>query len=214
MRSITTRKLAGVLALSLGMGLSACGGVATNTSLESVKQPVVERTNYTLDVDSGSGSLPYSEQQRILAWFDSMNLKYGDTVSLDDPLYSGTTRDQLAELAGRRGILISPQAPVTAGTMAPGQARVVITRTTAHVPGCPDWSARSDFAMSNATSPGYGCATNSNLAAMVANPEDLIQGQRGTGETTVTTSTKAIQAYREAPVTGKSGLTENSTGGN
>ena len=37
MRSITTRKLAGALALSLGMGLSACGGVATNTSLESLK---------------------------------------------------------------------------------------------------------------------------------------------------------------------------------
>ena len=213
MRSITTRKLAGVLALSLGMTLSACGGVATNTTLESVKQPVVERTNFTLDVNTGSGSLPVSEQQRVLAWFDSMNLKYGDTVSLDDPLYSGTTRDQLAELAGRRGILISPQAPVTVGAVPPGMARIIITRTIAHVPGCPDWSARSDFTMGNGTSPGFGCAINGSLAAMVANPEDLIQGQRGTGETTVTTSTKAIQAYREAPVTGKAGLTENSTGG-
>ena len=43
---------------------------------------------------------------------------------------------------------------------------------------------------------------NGNLAAMVANPEDLIQGQEGTGETVVTTSTKAIRAYRDRALTG------------
>ena len=46
---------------------------------------------------------------------------------------------------------------------------------------------------------------------MVANPEDLISGQKGTGETVVTTSTKAIQAYREQPPTGAAGLDEVSS---
>jgi len=73
----------------------------------------------------------------------------------------------------------------------------------------------------NATTSGYGCATNSNLAAMVANPEDLIQGQSGTGETVIMSGTKAIDSFRNrAPsgnggdVGGGGGDTGGGTGGN
>jgi pilus assembly protein CpaD len=38
---------------------------------------------------------------------------------------------------------------------------------------------------------------NGNLAAMVANPEHLIKGAEGTGETVVMSSNKAIQSYRD-----------------
>ena len=208
-----TRKLAGVLALSLGLTLSACGGMAGNRSLESVKQPVVERTNYTLDVRAGAGGLSVPEQQRLSGWFEAMDLRYGDRVSIDDPMASSATRSAVAKLAGRHGILVNNGAPVTAGYVDPGNVRVVITRSSAHVPGCPDWSAKSDMNYNNATSPGYGCATNSNLAAMVANPEDLINGQQGSGETVVSTSNKAIGSYRDQAPTGEGGLGETATGG-
>ena len=66
----------------------------------------------------------------------------------------------------------------------------------------------------NANSPGYGCAVNSNMAAMIANPEDLLQGQTGTGETVVSTGTRAIQSYREAEPTGAGGLQNANAGGN
>jgi pilus assembly protein CpaD len=111
-------------------------------------------------------------------------------------------KEDLAALAGRHGLLVSEGSPVTAGYVDPGQARIVVTRSTASVPGCPDWSANNEANEYNATYPGYGCAVNGNLAAMVANPEDLIQGQEGTGETVVTTSTKAIRAYRDRALTG------------
>jgi pilus assembly protein CpaD len=52
---------------------------------------------------------------------------------------------------------------------------------------------------------------NSNLAAMVADPQHLLQGAEGTGETVVMSSTKAIQTYREAEPTGKAGLPEVSS---
>ncbi|TNE52720.1 MAG: pilus assembly protein CpaD [Sphingomonadales bacterium] len=207
-------KLAGALALSLGLALGACGGMPTNKSLYSVKQPVVERTSYTFDVRTSQSGLTVSEQQRLDGWFDAMELGYGDRVSIDDPLASEATRNAVAELAGRRGILVADGAPLTTGSVQPGYARVVLTRSTASVPGCPDWSAKSDMNFNNATSPGYGCATNSNLAAMVANPEDLIEGQQGTGETVIMSSTKAIRTYREQAPTGAEGLSENATGGN
>ncbi|MXP47253.1 pilus assembly protein CpaD [Altererythrobacter luteolus] len=207
------RKLAGALALSLGLALGACGGMPTNRSLESVKQPVVERTNYTFDVRANQGGLAISEQKRLADWFEAMDLRYGDRVAIDDPMASGATREAISKLAGRHGILISDGAPVTAGYVDPGNVRVVLTRSTASVPGCPDWSAKSDMNYANATSPGYGCAINGNLASMVANPEDLVTGQKGTGQTVVTTSSKAIGSYREQAPTGEGGLKENGTGG-
>jgi pilus assembly protein CpaD len=51
------------------------------------------------------------------------------------------------------------------------------------------------------------------MAAMIANPEDLIRGQEGTGETIVSTSNKAINSYRNQAPTGEGGLKEAGTGG-
>ena len=203
-----TRKPAAALALSLALTLGACSGVAENRTLYSQKQPVVERTNYTLDLAASADGLSVAEQQRLAEWFETIDLKYGDRVAIDDPTMGAATRDAVASLAGRHGILLADGAPTTAGFVAPGQARIVVTRSTASVPGCPDWSAKSDINYNNAMYPNYGCAINSNLAAMVANPEDLIKGQEGTGETVVATSTKAIESYRTIAPSGSKGLTD------
>jgi len=209
------RKLAGALALTLVSTLAACNapGALDNRSLYSVKQPVVARTSYTMDVATTYDGLSIPEQQRLSGWFDSMDLRYGDRVSIEDPLVSGATREAVARIAARHGLLLADGAPVTEGFLQPGTARVVITRTTASVPGCPDWGKRNDANYANATSPGYGCAVNGNLAAMVANPEDLLHGQQGTGETVIMSSTKAIETYREKANTGAGDLKAPSTGG-
>jgi pilus assembly protein CpaD len=206
-------KVMGAVALSLGLAVAGCGGMATNTSLYSLKQPVVERTNYTMDIDTNRSGLAISEQQRLNGWFETLDLGYGDRVAIEDPTANPAVTEAVNSLAGRYGLIVSAVAPTTSGALQPGQARVVITRSSAAVPGCPDWSAQADSNYLNATSPGYGCAVNSNLAAMVANPEDLLEGQRGSGETVVATGTRAIQTYRDAAPTGAGGL-QNATGGN
>jgi pilus assembly protein CpaD len=209
------RKLAGALSLTLVSTLAACNapGALDNHSLYSVKQPVVARTSYTMDVATTYDGLSVPEQQRLSGWFDSMDLRYGDRVSIEDPLVSGATREAVARIAARHGLLLADGAPVTEGFLQPGTARVVITRTTASVPGCPDWGKRNDANYANATSPGYGCAVNGNLAAMIANPEDLLHGQQGTGETVIMSSTKAIETYRGKANTGAGELKAPSTGG-
>ncbi len=214
MRIINTRTIAAPVAASLALALGACGSTnMENRSLYSVKQPVVERSNFVLDLDTNASGLPVSEQQRLNGWFESMDLRYGDRVSIDDGSASFAVREDISAIAERYGIMVADGSPVTAGQVAPGRARVVITRTTASVPGCPDWSHTAEFNPANSTNPNYGCAVNSNLAAMVANPEDLIEGQVGTGETVVTTSTKAIQSYRDQEPTGAGGLPAAATGG-
>ena len=205
--------LPALLALSLSLGLSACGDTPQNTSLYSVKQPVVERNNFALDLAAGAGGLPIPEQQRLAEWFESMDLRYGDRVAIDGALGSDAVRGDIAGIASRHGLLLSEGAPITNGFVEPGMVRVVVTRSRAHVPGCPDWSEQYATNMGNATSDGYGCAVNSNLAAMVADPQHLLEGAEGSGETVVMSSTKAIQTYRETAPTGKAGLPAVSTGG-
>lgn len=190
------------LALSLGLALAGCGGMPTNRSLNSLHEPVVERVNFTLDVTTGPEGLSYAEQRRVAGWFETMKLRYGDRVSLDDPMASEATLASVAAVASRHGLIVSGDAPVTAGTLNPGSARIVITRTKASVPGCPDWSTGSDANLANGLSSNYGCAVNSNLAAMVANPEDLIKGAESDSDTVVMSSTKAIESYRKAAPTG------------
>lgn len=200
------------IALSLGIALSGCvGGAATNRMLESVHQPVVERQNFTLDLTTGPGGMSLPEQRRLAGWFEAMDLRYGDRVTIDDPLKSPATRAAVEAVVARYGLLVGDDAPATAGYVNAGSARIVLTRSTARVPGCPDWSVKSDVNLNNASSSNYGCASNANLAAMVANPEHLLKGEKGTGETTVMSSTKAIDSYREAKPTGEGGLKQNST---
>lgn len=201
-----------ILAAALGLGLAGCGGMATNNTLYSTKQPIVDRQNFTLDVNTIQNGLPVSEQARLNGWFEAMDLRYGDRVAIEDPGANPAVTNAVNDLAGRYGIIVSNTAPTTSGFLQPGQARVVITRSSAYVPGCPDWSKQSDMNYLNATSPGYGCATNSNVAAMVANPEDLLEGQKGTGENVIATATKAITTLREAAPTGAGGLQQG--GGN
>jgi pilus assembly protein CpaD len=201
------RPVAATIALSLGLALAGCktAGPNPNSSLYSIKQPVVERNDYTLDLAAGAGGLTIPEQQRLVEWFESMKLRYGDRVALDG-VTSDAVREDVAAIAGRYGLLVSDGAPLTEGFVQPGTVRVVVTRSRAYVPGCPDWEGQYASNLGNNTAPGFGCAVNSNLAAMVADPQHLLHGAEGTGETVVMSSTKAIETYRAQEPTGKGGL--------
>ena len=203
--------LAPAMALGLLASLGACSAIPTNTSLESINQPVVTRVNYTLDLTSGSGGLSIPEQRRLAGWFEAMDLRYGDRIAVDDPLSSSATRAAIAALAEKHGLLLTDGVPVTPGYVDPGKVRVVVTRSHAHVPNCPNWDDKTSANPNNATYSGFGCAVNGNLAAMVADPEHLIRGARGNGETVVMSSNKAIGSYRNQTPTGEKGLKKNET---
>jgi pilus assembly protein CpaD len=188
------------IALSLGLTLSACGDTPNNRTLYSANQPVVERRNFTLDLTPNGDGLSIPEQRRLAGWFETMDLRYGDRIGLDGNV-SAATRDAVGAIAGRHGLLISEGAPVTEGLVQPGMVRVVVTRSRASVPNCPDWSDKLSANFNNSTSDGYGCAVNGNLAAMIADPEHLLKGAEDAGNTQVMTSNKAVAAYRAKAAT-------------
>ena len=190
-------KLLPFLALSV---LTACGGTE-NRGLESVHQPVVHRTDYVYDVPANG--LTATNRNQLDGWFQTLRVGYGDKIAIDGA-DAGSRRD-IQALAARYGLLLDSTAPVTAGEIVPGQVRVVVSRTVAEVPGCPDWSRKSQPEFNANSMSNYGCAINSNLAAMVANPEDLVRGRADNSVTDATTGGRAIKELRKAVPTGGGG---------
>ena len=181
--------------------------------VESVNVPVVERADYVFDAAAPDGSLGPSEAARLDGWFRSLQLGYGDTIYIDGS-YADGARSDVARVAGQYGLLVSAGAPVTPGAVAPGAVRVVVSRTRATVPNCPNWSVPSQPNLDNASMSNFGCGVNSNFAAMIANPQDLVSGREGSGVGDTATAAKAVQSYRKAPPTGTQGLKDISTKGN
>lgn len=181
----------------LTVALAGCGTLPTNTSMYSVHQPVVERTNYAIDVSTDGNGIPTGEQSRLNEWFDGLELGYGDRVAIDygDGHANVAAAQAVSDAAAERGILISDTAPVTAGQVTPGNIRVVVTRSTASVPSCPDWSTTHENNYNAGNHSNYGCAINSNLAAMVADPEDLVRG-RDSKKLDTNSGKKAVDTYR------------------
>ena len=205
--------------VALGLASSACTqhrgelSATHNPSLYSVHQPIVQRTDFVLDLQTSGDSVAPSELQRLDAWFQTIDASYGDRIAIDEPrgYESVGVRSDVARVAARYGLLLSDGAPLLNGNVPPGMVRVIASRATASVPGCPDW--RVDPIESDVrTSTNFGCATNSNLAAMIANPDDLIVGQDTSGRDAAGVAGRAIRVYRDRTPTGTQPLPSTTTG--
>jgi pilus assembly protein CpaD len=88
---------------------------------------------------------------------------------------------------------------------------VVVARRRAEVPGCPNWSVPAQPNFANRSMSNFGCGVNADLAAQVANPEDLLHGQEAGAVADAMTGAKAVIMYRKAEPTGTKGLQDIST---
>ena len=199
--------------LVAALAVSACGHRPydiPDRGVQSVNVPVVARSDFVFDAAAPDGSLAPYEASRLNAWFAGLDIGYGDTIYVDGPFAEGA-RSDVAQVAGNYGLMVAPGAPVSTGAVGPGMVRVIVSRTRASVPNCPNWSVAAQPNSQNRMMSNFGCAVNSNMAAMVADPQDLVHGREGTGVGDALTSAKAVGAYRRAEPTGNRGLKEIST---
>ena len=199
--------------LALASALTACTTASADQpsrGLIAVNQPVVSRTDFAMDLSAPGGALSSSEEARLDGWFSGLGLGYGDNIYVDGD-YAGAAREDVARIAGRYGMMVSAGAPVTAGSVQPGTVRVVVSRTRASVPGCPNWDRPAAPDYDNQQLPNTGCAVNGNLTAMVANPQDLVHGREAGSVVDAATAAKAVNSYRTAAPSGDKGLQDIST---
>lgn len=200
----------GIVLASASPAMAKKAKVPVNRSLESVNQPVVQRTDFVFDtIPDGSNHLSRTERQRVVDWFDAIELGYGDRVSIvGDGLYDNAgISTAVSDLIGQYGLLLAEGAPRTVGDSPSGSVRIVVSRSTASVPNCPNWGDKFEADLQGGLSSEYGCAINGNLAAMIANPEDLVQGRQTRSTLRGMVSSRAITAHRNATPTGAGGST-------
>jgi pilus assembly protein CpaD len=200
-----------IILIALASSLAACNTPdLADKGVAAVNVPVVTSADYVFDAAAPDGALAPGEADRLNGWFQGLGIGYGDAIYVDGG-YADAARGQVAAIAGQYGMMVSAGAPVTTGAMQPGTVRVVVSRRRAEVPHCPNWSLPSQPNYDNRNMSNFGCGVNTNIAAMVANPEDLIHGREGLGVGDVNTGAKAVLFYRSAPPSGAQGLKDIST---
>lgn len=202
-----------IILIALASSVAACNTPdLPDKGVAAVNVPVVTTADYVFDAAAPDGALAPGEPDRLNGWFQGLGLGYGDAIYVDGP-FADAARGQVAAVAGQYGMMVSAGAPVTTGVVQPGTVRVVVSRRRAEVPHCPNWSLPSQPNYDNRNMSNFGCGVNTNIAAMIANPEDLIHG-REAGTTDVDSAAKAVLLYRSAPPTGSQGLQSVNTKGN
>lgn len=205
-----------MILIALASSVAACNTPdLPDAGVASINVPVVTSADYVFDASAPNGALAPGEADRLNGWFQGLGIGYGDAIYVDGA-YADAGRAQVASVAARYGMSVSAGAPVTAGVVQPGSVRVVVSRRRAEVPGCPNWSRPAQPNFENRNMSNLGCGVNSNIAAMVANPQDLIYGREGAGTGDVNAAAKAVLFYRSQPPSGSKGLQEVNTksGGN
>ena len=89
--------------------------------------------------------------------------------------------------------------PIRGGANEPIQ--LVLTRKVAVTKECGDWSEDLSSSHSNTMHPNHGCAMQHNIAAMVANPEDL-ERPRAMGPVLAGNRTETMKIFIENSTTG------------
>ena len=205
-----------VAAIGLAAGLAACNSSSINPSLNSVHKPGVsiERLAHSVRFEP-DGSLSAAQALALEGFLKDNRVGYGDRLNIDDPNIIGQEARfaAIAAIVGKAGLLLDRTAAIPAGSAAaPGSVQLVVTRGQVVMPNCPDWRGGLDHEVTMSTRSNYGCAANRNLAAMVADPNDLQQGRTHSG-VDAETITKAIDAWRQAPPSSQEGLQDVSATG-
>lgn len=214
-----------IIALSLSVTLAACGGFngRENAMYDArFRHPIaVDPQVVTLQIDAPRDkvALSVADKAALGAFASSYKSRGHGLLTISAPSGSPNERTAIALVAETRALLSEiglAQAAVgyaayrasSANTNAP----LVLTyrRYVASASPCGNWSENYAFNPNNELSPNFGCATQNNLAALVADPADLI-GPRDWDPAYAPRRDQVIENYRVGEVT-EADSSENASG--
>lgn len=144
------------------------------------KQITVSPTRSLHAVSYASGKVQMSDDEKayLAAFLYDTVRDHEHTVMVEQP---GRRADRLTRQ--RSAALVQWMSnngyhvhPFPEAESVPGQVQVAVDHLIAQAPNCPNWDWHPNFAFGAQQLPNQGCADHSNLAAMVANPRDLVSG--------------------------------------
>jgi pilus assembly protein CpaD len=179
-------------AAALLLGLGACA--AQYTDNEWPKQVRLDNASARVDVHfaPGSSRLWARDAARLrglaatgaIAPTDRVVVAAGGPPSLADARFAAIARALLPyNIVAMRG----PPAPAN-------RAIIESERYLVTLPQCPNWSKYPPLGYTNTHASNFGCTTAVDLALMVANPADLVEG-RPHGPVDANPAVSAVQRY-------------------
>lgn len=194
-----------VLGLGLGACTPSLGPQSNLGWIEasSPKQLEVDRAEYRHSVyfPTDRSTVPASERARLLSFLETVQPGGRDSIRLEghaderaSELYNlelAADRNQSVEALLREvGLGDLPVTTVAYGEAVPAvpstgpaawrlnrRVELILERHLVTLPACPDWSRQSGTDFSNQPHSNFGCATQTNLGLMVAEPKDLVRGR-------------------------------------
>ena len=191
-------------------------GVSDVPSDYRLRHPIsIRESDRTLEIFIGSnrGSLDPGQRAEVLAFAQTWRREATGGVLVDLPVGSSNERAAAESLREIRSILAASGVPadgVIVGNYHPSArklatVRVTYPKITAQAGPCGVWPQDIGPSMNreyfeNQQYWNFGCASQRNLAAMVANPADLVQPR---GETPIDTArqTTVVEKYRQGAAT-------------
>jgi pilus assembly protein CpaD len=165
-----------VLVLTLFVG--ACAPVTTYTDAEAPKRLKLDSSTAQLDAHfaPGSAKLSAADAAHLRQLAATGGIGPADRVTIAVAGTPDLAKQRVASIASvllHYGVVVVAQ-PVA--QVPPDRAIILVTQTLVTLPACPNWSKSSSTDFGNQPSSNFGCATESNLGMMVANPSDLASG--------------------------------------
>jgi pilus biogenesis lipoprotein CpaD len=180
--------------------LDASAGWLTATSPKRLE---IDRAQYrhTIYFATDRANIIGSEQDRLLSFLDTVGPLKTDSIRLDGHADERATDLYNLDLAARRiesvkrflgdhGVNEHNIQANSLGERAPAahgdeelswqknrRVEIVLERYLVTTPACPDWSRRSGLDYANQPHSNFGCATETNLGLMIAEPRDLLRGR-------------------------------------
>jgi pilus assembly protein CpaD len=139
------------------------------------------RSVHVVDFMDGSSKISADQAAYLEAFIAQTAIEPGSVVMVEHP----SSRLRLAHSRANtvetwlksKGFEVSE---VKTSTVDEGKVQLMVDHLIALGPNCPNWQYHPYETFSSQVSPNMGCSDRSNLAAMVANPRDLVSGDVAT----------------------------------
>ena len=177
----------------------------TATDAQKTNKVEFSRLTHTVHFAAGSPTLTGAETTRLVGFLDDSDIVYGDHLYLGIPGEDALSQKREAairRILARRGVLMTATAAPargTAGYASSDEMTVQLERYVVTPPACPNWGKPAGGDPGNTVFSNFGCATETNLGMMVAQPRDLVVG-RQPGPADAEPALNAIQNYRAGKV--------------
>jgi pilus assembly protein CpaD len=181
---MNTRTFARLLRLSplaLALGLGACSE-HLNGEIDDVYSPPLHYQRYPIEVVKGSArievpsrsGLTQAEKASVARFAQQARGANAMRVAVQYPAGGSAQANRVAEILEQQGV---PAGAIAFSQYGGGKGAPVVasfSRTVAQTAECGDWTANVARTEDNLPMPNFGCAHQQNIAAVIANPNDVV----------------------------------------